>query len=96
MNWSDDSRIMYVVGATKSDSLKEIRKIIPDHFLLIPGVGAQGGSLDDVVKFGMNKDCGLLINSSRSIIYAGQRENFAENAREAALKIKSEMENYLS
>ena len=96
INWSDDSRIMYVVGATKSDSLKEIRKIIPDHFLLIPGVGAQGGSLDDVVKFGMNKDCGLLINSSRSIIYAGHGENFAENAREAALKIKSEMENYLS
>ena len=96
MNWSDDSRIMYVVGATKSDSLKEIRKIIPDHFLLIPGIGAQGGSLDDVVKFGMNKDCGLLINSSRSIIYAGHGENFAENAREAALKIKSEMENYLS
>ena len=96
MTWSDDSRIMYVVGATKSDSLKEIRKIIPNHFLLIPGVGAQGGSLDDVVKFGMNKDCGLLINSSRSIIYAGHGENFAENAREAALKIKSEMENYLS
>ena len=96
MNWSDDSRIMYVVGATKSDSLKEIRKIIPDHFLLIPGVGAQGGSLDDVVKFGMNKDCGLLINSSRSIIYAGHGENFAENARKAALKIKLEMENYLS
>ena len=96
MNWSDDSRIMYVVGATKSDSLKEIRKIIPDHFLLIPGVGAQGGSLDDVVKFGMNKDCGLLINSSRSIIYAGHGENFADNAREAALKIKLEMENYLS
>ena len=96
MNWSDDSRIMYVVGATKSDSLKEIRKIIPDHFLLIPGVGAQGGSLDDVVKFGMNKDCGLLINSSRSIIYAGHGENFAENARKAALKIKLDMENYLS
>ena len=96
MNWSDDSRIMYVVGATKSDSLKEIRKIIPDHFLLIPGIGAQGGSLDDVVKFGMNKDCGLLINSSRSIIYAGYGENFADNAREAALKIKLEMENYLS
>ena len=96
MNWSDDSRIMYVVGATKSDSLKEIRKIIPDHFLLIPGIGAQGGSLDDVVKFGMNKDCGLLINSSRSIIYAGHGENFADNAREAALKIKLEMENYLS
>ena len=96
MNWSDDSKIMYVVGATKSDSLKEIRKIIPDHFLLIPGVGAQGGSLDDVVKFGMNKDCGLLINSSRSIIYAGHGENFAENARKAALKIKLDMENYLS
>ena len=95
INWSDDSRIMYVVGATKSDSLKEIRKIIPDHFLLIPGVGAQGGSLDDVVKFGMNKDCGLLINSSRSIIYAGHGENFADNARKAALKIKLEMENYL-
>ena len=96
MNWSDDSRIMYVVGATKSNSLKEIRKIIPDHFLLIPGIGAQGGSLDDVVKYGMNKDCGLLINSSRSIIYAGHGENFADNAREAALKIKLEMENYLS
>ena len=96
MNWSDDSRIMYVIGATKSDSLKEIRKIIPDHFLLIPGIGAQGGSLDDVVKFGMNKDCGLLINSSRSIIYAGHGENFADNARKAALKIKLEMENYLS
>jgi len=96
MNWSDDSRIMYVVGATKSDSLKEIRKIIPDHFLLVPGIGAQGGSLDDVVKYGMNKDCGLLINSSRSIIYAGHGENFADNAREAALKIKLEMENYLS
>ena len=96
MNWSDDSRIMYVVGATKSNSLKEIRKIIPDHFLLIPGIGAQGGSLDDVVKYGMNKDCGLLINSSRSIIYAGYGENFADNAREAALKIKLEMENYLS
>ena len=87
---------MYVVGATKSNSLKEIRKIIPDHFLLIPGIGAQGGSLDDVVKYGMNKDCGLLINSSRSIIYAGYGENFADNAREAALKIKLEMENYLS
>ena len=96
MNWSDDSRIMYVVGATKSNSLKKIRKIIPDHFLLIPGIGAQGGSLDDVVKYGMNKDCGLLINSSRSIIYAGHGENFADNAREAALKIKLEMENYLS
>ena len=96
MNWSDDSRIMYVVGATKSNSLKEIRKIIPNHFLLIPGIGAQGGSLDDVVKYGMNKDCGLLINSSRSIIYAGYGENFADNARKAALKIKLEMENYLS
>ncbi len=96
MNWSNDSRMMYVVGATKYDSLKEIRKIIPDHFLLIPGIGAQGGSLDDVVKNGMNKDCGLLINSSRSIIYAGNGVNFAENAREAALKIKSEMENYIS
>ena len=86
MNWSDDSRIMYVVGATKSDSLKEIRKIVPDHFLLIPGIGAQGGSLDDVVKYGMNKDCGLLINSSRSIIYAGHEENYADNARKSGIK----------
>tara|TARA_B100000965_G_scaffold405234_1_gene438458 strand:- start:541 stop:1347 length:807 start_codon:yes stop_codon:yes gene_type:complete len=96
LNWADDSKMMYVVGATKADSLKEIRKIIPNHFILVPGVGAQGGSLSEVAINGLNEDYGLLINSSRSIIYAGNDESFAKNAREAALKIKLEMEKYIN
>ncbi len=89
--WKNAKNLMYVVGATKSSYFTEIRKIIPDSFLLVPGVGAQGGSLSEVSKFGMNKDVGLLINSSRAIIYASSEADFAEKAREEALKIQNEM-----
>ena len=87
--------MMYVVGATKAESLKEIRKIIPNHFLLVPGVGAQGGKLSEVAINGMNKDIGLLVNSSRSIIYSSNGEDFALSARNAALEIKLEMEKFI-
>ena len=93
--WADDSKIMYVVGATKANYLTEIRKKIPNHFLLIPGVGAQGGNISDVMKNGLNKDFGLLINSSRSIIYAGKDENFTQASRHVALEMKRQMEIYL-
>ena len=86
---------MYVVGATQAQMLTDIRKIVPNHFLLIPGVGAQGGNLDDVVKYGFNKDCGLIINSSRGIIYADKTENFAEAAAMEAQKIQKQMATYL-
>jgi len=94
-NWADDSKMMYVVGATKAKSLKEIRKLIPNHFLLVPGVGAQGGKLSEVAINGMNKDIGLLVNSSRSIIYSSNGEDFALSARNAALEIKLEMEKFI-
>lgn len=90
--WGNPDNMMYVVGATKAEMLLEIRKIVPNNFLLIPGVGAQGGSLQDVVNYGMNKQCGLLVNSSRSIIYASNKTDFAEKAREEALKLQKEME----
>lgn len=90
--WSTPDNMMYVVGATKAEMLSDIRKIIPESFLLVPGVGAQGGSLSDVAKYGMNKQCGLLVNSSRGIIYASTGENFAEKAREEAMKLQKEME----
>jgi orotidine-5'-phosphate decarboxylase len=90
--WSTPDNMMYVVGATKAEMLLDIRKMIPDNFLLVPGVGAQGGSLHDVAKYGMNKQCGLLVNSSRGIIYASSGEKFAEVAREEALKLQKEME----
>ncbi len=90
--WSSPDNMMYVVGATKAEMLLEIRKLVPDNFLLVPGVGAQGGSLHDVAKHGMNKQCGLLVNSSRGIIYASMGKNFAEKAREEALKLQKEME----
>ncbi len=93
--WADSERMMYVVGATKADKLQEIRKIIPESFLLVPGVGAQGGSLEEVSKYGMNKQCGLLVNSSRAIIYASSDVNFAEIAGKEAKKVQSEMEIYL-
>ncbi len=93
--WGTDENMMYVVGATKAESLKKIRELVPDHFLLVPGVGAQGGSLEEVAKFGMNKDCGLLVNSSRGVIYASNGEDFAEKAREESKKLKQEMESYL-
>jgi orotidine-5'-phosphate decarboxylase len=84
-----------VVGATKAADLTSIRKIIPSHFLLIPGVGAQGGSLSEVCKYGLNDDCGLLINASRAIIYAGKNENFAEEARKMAQQYQKEMQQFL-
>lgn len=94
--WGTTENIMYVVGATKAEKLQEIRKIVPDHFLLVPGVGAQGGSLEEVAKYGMNKKCGLLVNSSRGIIYASSEEDFASKAHDAALKIQVKMEEYLA
>ena len=90
--WGDEKNLMYVVGATRAEMLSKIRDIVPDSFLLIPGVGAQGGSLEDVCKYGMNKDCGLLVNASRSVIYAGNDENFAEKAREEAMALQKAME----
>lgn len=89
--WKNSQNLMYVVGATKATELKEIRKITPHHFLLIPGVGAQGGSLEEVCEFGMNKQIGLLINSSRDIIYAGNGSDFAEKAAKKAQIIQAEM-----
>tara|TARA_B110000459_G_scaffold203793_1_gene261827 strand:+ start:8308 stop:9123 length:816 start_codon:yes stop_codon:yes gene_type:complete len=89
--WGNDKNLMYVVGATRPEMFKEIRSIVPNSFLLVPGVGAQGGSLSEVCKYGMNKDCGLLVNSSRGIIYAGNDENFADAAKGSALQIQKEM-----
>ncbi|GEP51407.1 orotidine 5'-phosphate decarboxylase [Flavobacterium noncentrifugens] len=91
-NWKNSENLMYVVGATKAEYFTEIRKIIPNSFLLVPGVGAQGGSLSEVCKYGLSENIGLLINSSRGIIYASAEENFAEKAREEALKIQQEMQ----
>ncbi|MDR0680353.1 MAG: orotidine-5'-phosphate decarboxylase [Dysgonamonadaceae bacterium] len=93
--WASDDQIMYVVGATQGKILKEIRKIVPNHFLLVPGVGAQGGSLKEVAKYGMNKQCGLLVNSSRQIIYSDCSEAFAEAAAKEAKKVQEEMTEYL-
>jgi len=89
--WKNSENLMYVVGATKAEYFTEIRKIVPDSFLLVPGVGAQGGSLSEVCKYGMNDNVGLLINSSRGIIYASKEADFAEKARVEALKIQQEM-----
>jgi orotidine-5'-phosphate decarboxylase len=90
--WAGADRIMYVVGATKSTEFTNIRKFAPDNFLLVPGVGAQGGNLEDVCKYGMNKDCGLIVNASRSIIYAGNGEDFANAARAEALNMQQQMQ----
>ena len=87
---------MYGIGATKAEYFTEVRKIVPDSFLLVPGVGAQGGSLSEVCKYGMNTNIGLLINSSRAIIYASNGTDFAEKAREEALKMQHEMAAILS
>lgn len=95
LKWGNKENMMYVVGATKAEMLSDIRSIIPDHFLLVPGVGAQGGSLAEVVKYGMNESCGLLVNSSRQIIYADDTEHFAEAARNEAQKVQAEMELHL-
>ena len=93
--WATDEQLMYVVGATRGAAFGDVRKLAPDHFLLVPGVGAQGGDLSEVCKYGLNSQCGLLINSSRGIIYASQGEDFAEKAREEALKLQQEMEQIL-
>jgi orotidine-5'-phosphate decarboxylase len=90
--WAGADRIMYVVGATKSTEFTAIRQYAPDNFLLVPGVGAQGGSLADVCQYGMTKDCGLIVNASRSIIYASNGEDFADAARAEALKIQQQMQ----
>lgn len=89
--WGTDENMMYVVGATQGKMFKDIRDIVPNHFLLVPGVGAQGGSLAEVCKYGMTKDCGLLVNSSRGIIYASQGEDFAKVAAEKARELQQEM-----
>lgn len=93
--WGNADQIMYVVGATQSEALSAIRRIIPDHFLLIPGVGAQGGNLEEVTKSGINEKVGLIVNASRSIIYASGDPDFGKAARESALKIQLEMEMLL-
>ena len=94
--WGTTKNLMFVIGATKSEDISSIRKIIPDHFLLIPGVGFQGGNLSEVSKYGLNKDCGLLVNVSRAIIYAGDDENFAIEARAIALEYQTEMKSLLN
>jgi orotidine-5'-phosphate decarboxylase len=93
--WGTAENLMFVIGATNAFYLEEIRKIIPDNFLLVPGVGFQGGSLAETSKYGMNKDCGLLVNASRAIIYAGSGENFADEAKAIAQQYQTEMKTYL-
>ena len=89
--WATADQMMYVVGATQGQLFEDIRRIAPDHFLLVPGIGAQGGSLEEVCRYGMNSQCGLIVNSSRAIIYASNGEDFAERAAEAAHKVADEM-----
>ena len=91
LTWKNNEQLMYVVGATKSAYFKSIRKIVPDHFLLVPGVGAQGGNLKEVCKYGLNKEIGLLVNSSRGIIYASNGTDFAAAAQQKALELQKEM-----
>lgn len=93
--WGTPNQVMFVVGATKAEALSGIRKIAPDNFLLVPGVGAQGGSLEEVAKYGMNSNCGLLVNSSRGIIFASNGNDFAEVAGQNAKALQLEMEGYL-
>ncbi len=95
LTWKNANQLMYVVGATRPEYFKEIRAIVPNHFLLVPGVGAQGGSLSEVCKYGLNEDIGLLVNSTRGIIYASNQLDFAEKAREKARELQQEMKNYL-
>lgn len=93
--WGNTSNLMYVVGATHPEKFAEIRSIAPEHFLLVPGVGAQGGTVEAVTQYGQNQDVGLLINSSRGIIYAGDGEDFAAKARAAAVKLQEQMSQQL-
>ena len=93
--WGNIHNLMFVVGATKASEIAAIRKIIPHHFLLVPGIGFQGGSLQEVSQYGLTKDCGLLVNASRAIIYAGEKEDFSEKAKGIALQYQQEMAKYL-
>ena len=95
-SWGSDEHMMYVVGATQGKLFEDIRRVVPYHFLLVPGVGAQGGSLQEVCKYGMTKDCGLLVNSSRGILYAGTGQDFAEAAAAAAQQLQQEMAQALA
>ena len=95
-HWGNDENMMYVVGATQGKMFEDIRRIVPNHFLLVPGVGAQGGSLHEVCRFGLNKDCGLLVNSSRGIIYADNTPAFASAAAEKARELQQEMAEELA
>jgi orotidine-5'-phosphate decarboxylase len=94
--WGSPDNMMYVVGATRGEKIGEVRRIVPEHFFLVPGVGAQGGSLQDVAKYGMNKDCGLLVNSSRGIIYAGKDKDFGKAAHQEAKILQGEMADLLA
>lgn len=94
-NWGNDENMMYVVGATQGRMFEDIRKIVPNHFLLVPGIGAQGGSLEEVCKYGLNSHCGLIVNSSRAIIYADSTEKFAEVAAEKAKEVQQQMAEQL-
>jgi orotidine-5'-phosphate decarboxylase len=93
--WATPDQLMYVVGATRADKVAEIRKLAPDHFFLVPGIGAQGGDLADVSKHGLNKQCGLLVNSARAIIYASREKDFATAAKREARIVRDEMEKLL-
>jgi orotidine-5'-phosphate decarboxylase len=93
--WGSPDNLMYVVGATKGDWFENIRKLTPDHFYLVPGVGAQGGSLKEISEKAMNKDVGILVNASRAIIYASDKEDFAAKAMEVAREYQQEMATYL-
>lgn len=93
--WGNEDNMMYVVGATQGKMFEDIRRVAPRHFLLVPGVGAQGGSLEEVCRYGMTNECGLLVNSSRAIIYASDKENFAEVAAEKAKELQMQMKDIL-
>ena len=93
--WGSNEQMMYVVGATQGRAFEDIRRIVPDHFLLVPGVGAQGGSLEEVCKYGMNSQCGLIVNSSRGIIYVDKSEQFAAASRRAAQEVQAQMAEQL-
>lgn len=95
-SWGTPDNMMFVVGATKADVIANIRRLLPDHFFLVPGIGAQGGSLKEISEKGMNKEIGLLVNASRAVIYAGNDEKFAEDARAVALQYQAEMAGYIT
>ena len=94
--WSTPDQLMYVVGATQADKMQSIRALAPDHFFLVPGIGAQGGDLEMVSKYGMNKQCGLLVNSARAIIYASSETDFYKKAGEEAKKVQTIMAEFLA